>query len=364
VPVANVVLPVVTCQHCGAEVPDGEYCTRCGAHRTRGVRRLHDFVARPGEHVATPSVLTTLLPRLEHSRVHLFRWGLLAGVAAVALLAATGLVIVAIWVAALVVPALYILYLREVEIFTREPLLVLLGTVVAGAALGVAVTAAADSLGSGLGPGGVILLTCGVAVVAELLKPAAPLLLLRRRFPHTLDGLVLGVAAGAGYALAQTLVNLVGGLGGVSLRTDPANWVFTLFSAALLIPLLHGSCTGLVAASLWRPRGGRDAALRAAGLPLAVIADVGFTAGSEVLDDAGLSPLFVLLWQALVVAAVLIAIRLLIHAAVLDEATEHGLREVVCHHCGRRVEAAGFCPQCGAAVATPVAVEVEVVLSP
>ncbi|MEO8899187.1 MAG: hypothetical protein ABI352_08530 [Candidatus Dormibacter sp.] len=338
------------CQHCGVEVPDGDYCTQCGAHRSRGPGRLHDFVLRPGEHVATPSVFSTLLPRLAHSRAHLFRWALLAGVALVALLAATGLVVVAIWVAAFIVPALYISYLREVEIFTREPLLVLLGTVVAGAALGAGVTVVADSLGTGLGPGGVILLTCAVAVVAELVKPAAPLLLLRARFPHTLDGLVLGVAAGAGYALAQTLVNLVGGLGGTALRTDPANWAFTLFSAALLIPLLHGSCTGLVTASLWRPRGGRDAALRAAGLPLAVIADIGFTAGSEVLDDAGLSPLFVLLWQALVVGAVLVAIRLLIHAAVLEEATEHGLHEVVCHHCSRHVEAAGFCPHCGASV--------------
>jgi RsiW-degrading membrane proteinase PrsW (M82 family) len=352
----------VTCQHCGAEVPDGEYCTRCGAHRSRGSTRLHDFVIRPGEHVATPAILSTLLPRLEHSQVHRFRWALLAGVAVVALLAATGLVIPAIWVAALIVPALYISYLRGVDVFAREPLLVLFGTIVAGAVVGVAVTAAADGLGSGLGPGGVILLTCGVAVVAELLKPAAPLLLLRRHFPHTLDGLVLGVAAGAGYALAQTLVNLVGGLGGAQLKTDPANWVFTLFSAALLIPLLHGSCTGLVAASLWRPRGGRDAALRAAGLPLAVIADVGFTAGSEVLDDAGLSPFFVLLWQALVVGAVLVAIRLLIHAAVLDEAAELGVREVVCHHCGRHVEAAGFCPHCGAAIAVEV-VAVEPALS-
>jgi hypothetical protein len=132
---------------------------------------------------------------------------------------------------------------------------------------------------------------------------------------------------------------------------DPANWVFTLFSAALLIPLLHGSCSGLVAASLWRRRGGHAAALRAAGLPLAVIADIAFAAGSEVLDDAGLSPLFVLLWQAVVVAGVLIAIRLLIHAAVLDEGSALGLREVQCGHCGRRLEAARFCPHCGTLLA-------------
>lgn len=341
----------MTCPHCGAEVPDGEFCTQCGAHRVGGASRLGHFALHPSEHVASPGVLSTLLPRLAHERVHVFRWGLIGGVAVVAVLAATGLVVPAIWVAALTVPALYISYLREAELFAREPLLVLAATLVAGAVVGVGVTAAADALGGGLGPGGVIVLLVGTAVVAEGLKPVVPLLLLRRHFHHTLDGLVLGVAAGVGYALAQTLVNLLGSIGGAQLRVDPANWVFTLFSAALLIPLLQGSCTGLVAASLWRPRGGRDSALRAAGLPLALIAHVAFTAGSELLDQAGLSPLFVLLWQAVAVAAVLVAIRVLIHAAVLDEASEKGLTEVVCHHCGRRIEAAGFCPHCGVAIA-------------
>jgi RsiW-degrading membrane proteinase PrsW (M82 family) len=343
----------VTCPRCGAEVPEGEFCTRCGIHRVHASPRLHRFALQPSEHVATPNVVSTLFPRLAHERVHLFRWGLIAGVALVALLAATGLVVPAIYAAALLVPALYLSYLRQADVFADEPLLVLFGTVVAGAVVGVAITAAGNALGKNLGPGGVIVLTVGVAIVAELLKPATPLLLLRRRFPNTLDGLVFGVAAGVGYALAQTLVNLSGSLGG-SLRVDPANWVFTLFSAALLIPLLHGSCSGLVSASLWRPRGGRDAALRAAGLPLAIIADIGFAAGSQVLDDAGLSPLFVLLWQAVVVAAVLVAVRLLLHAAVLDEGAALGLREVRCQHCGRTVEAAGFCPHCGASIAAAV----------
>jgi RsiW-degrading membrane proteinase PrsW (M82 family) len=328
-------------------VPNGLFCTRCGAHRVKGGLRTHHFALRPDEHLATPAVLSTLLPRLAHERVHLFRWALIAGVVLVGLLAATGLVIPAIWIAALLVPVLYISYLRVVDVYADAPVLVLLGTVVAGAVVGVAVTAIANVLGKGLGAGGVILLATGVAVVAELFKPAVPLLLLRRRFPNTLDGLVFGVAAGVGYALAQTLVNLTGSLGGVALRVDPSNWVFTLVSAAILIPLLHGSCSGLVSASLWRPRGGRDAALRAAGLPLAVIADICFVVGSEILDDAALSPLFVLLWQALVVAAVLVAIRVLLHAAVLDEGTVLGLREGQCHHCGATAEAAGFCPRCG-----------------
>jgi RsiW-degrading membrane proteinase PrsW (M82 family) len=319
--------------------------------------RLHHFVLHPGEHLTTPSVISTLVPRLAHERSHLFRWGLLGGVALVALLAVTGLVVPAIWVAALLVPVLYISYLREADVFADEPLLVLLATVVAGAVVGVALTAAGDAIGKGLGAGGVVLLTTVLAAVAELLKPALPLLLLRRRFPNTLDGLVFGVAAGAGFALAQTLLNLTGSLGGVALRVDPANWVFTLLSAALLIPLLHGSCSGLVAASLWRPRGGHAAALRAAGLPLAVIAAIAFAAGSEVLDDAGLTPLFVLLWQAVVVAGVLVAVRLVIHASVLDEGASLGLREVRCQHCGRTLEAGRFCPQCGALLGAGAAAE-------
>ncbi len=332
-------------------MPEGEFCTRCGAHREGGSLRLAQFALRPGEHVASPNVLSTLLPHLAHERLHAFRWGLLAGLVVVAILAATGLVVAAIWVAALLVPVLYILYLREADVYADTPLLVLAATVVAGGAVGAAVTAAGNALGSGLGAGGVVLLGVGIAIVAELLKPAGPLLLLRRRFPSTVDGLVLGVAAGLGYAFAQTLINLAGTFGHVGDRVAPSGWTFTLFSVGLLIPLLHGSCSGLVAASLWRPRGGRDAALRAAGLPLAIIADIGFTVGSELLDDARLSAFFVLLWQAVVVAAVLVAVRMLLHAAVLDEGTALGLREVRCHVCRRTAEAAAFCPHCGASLA-------------
>jgi primosomal protein N' len=36
---------------------------------------------------------------------------------------------------------------------------------------------------------------------------------------------------------------------------------------------------------------------------------------------------------------------------VLDEGASLGLRQVRCHHCGRRLEAARFCPHCGALLA-------------
>ncbi len=328
-------------------MPKGPFCTRCGGSRDAGAARLHHFTLHPGEHVVSAHLLSTLMPQLSPRHTHRFRWALLAGLAVVVILAATGLVAAAVIVAALVVPLLYLAYLRGVDTFSGEPLTVLAATVGFGAVVGVGVTLAAGAVGNGLSGGGVLVLGAVTATVAALVVPAGPLGVLRRRYAHTVDGLVLGVAAGAGFAIAQTLVNLAGVIGNSAFRVDPSNWVFTLFSAALLIPLLHGSCSGLVSASLWRPRGGHDAGLRALGLPLAVVADISFTVGSELLDDAGLSPFFVLLWQATVVAGVVIAIRVLVHAATLDEAAELGLRESVCHHCGLHVEAAGFCPQCG-----------------
>lgn len=334
-------------------MPSGEFCTRCGAHAERGPLRVHRFVLWPAEHVAAPHVLSTLLPRLSHERGHAFRWGVLGGAALVALLATTGLVAAALWVAAVLVPLLYLSYMREVDVFADAPVLVLGATVASGAAVGVVVTVVANRVGSGLGASGVILLLAVTAVIAEALKPAAPLALLRRRFPSTVDGLVFGVAAGAGYALAQTVVNLAGPASSGGFRVAPSGWLPTLLSVGVLIPLVHGSCSGLVAAALWR-RGGADGALRRVGLPLAVIADVAFTAGSEVLDDARLGAVAVLLWQAATVAAVLVAVRMLLHAAILEEGAELGLHEVRCASCGRAVEAAAYCPACGAAIAAPL----------
>ncbi|MHB8719692.1 MAG: hypothetical protein ACYDAC_12510 [Candidatus Dormibacteria bacterium] len=337
------------CSHCGMEVPEGRHCARCGALQERPGDRLHSFALHPGEHVLSPNLASTLLPHLAAQHLHLARWLLLGGGALVTVLAATGLVGEATVIAAILVPVLYLAYLRRVDSFSGDPLAVLAGTVLAGGILGVGATLGASALGNRLGGGGVLVLDSLVAAVMVGVTPLLPLALLRRRHPETLDGLVLGVAAGAGFAMAETLVNLAGAVSGSGLRASPANWVFTLLSAALLVPLLAGGGAGLVAASLWRRPGGHAAALRAAGLPLAVVAAVAFLCGSEVLDEAALSPAFVVLWQAAVVGGVVVAARILLHATLLDEVADRGFREEVCAHCGRRGFVGGFCPHCGAA---------------
>ena len=83
---------------------------------------------------------------------------------------------------------------------------------------------------------------------AKLLVPAGTLLLFRRD-RHSADGLLLGVASGAGFAVLETmgyaLVTLVGSGGNISLVNG------LLLDRGLLSPAAHMAWTGLAAAALW-----------------------------------------------------------------------------------------------------------------
>jgi RsiW-degrading membrane proteinase PrsW (M82 family) len=87
---------------------------------------------------------------------------------------------------------------------------------------------------------------------AKLLVPTAVLLvyLLSRRNRHPADGLLLGVACGAGFAVLETmgyaLVALVESSGNLSLVNG------LLLDRGLLSPAAHMAWTGLATAALWR----------------------------------------------------------------------------------------------------------------
>src|SRR4029077_10602128 len=134
------------CDHCAHDVPDGVFCTRCGAHQGTTYEfgnartREHRYAAHPGEHVAQPSVITTLFPHLGHHKVHEFRWALIVGFAGVLVLYLAGLITAAILVAAFLVPVLYLIYLYEAQVYRDEPATILGFTIGAGIVIGIVVT--------------------------------------------------------------------------------------------------------------------------------------------------------------------------------------------------------------------------------
>ncbi|MBV9100748.1 MAG: PrsW family intramembrane metalloprotease [Candidatus Dormibacteraeota bacterium] len=347
------------CDHCGRQVPEGAFCTVCGAHQGIGVvnalDRPHHYAAHPGEHVAQPSVFTTLLPHVTHGKVHEFRYAFLVGVAIIVLLVATGLVVAALIAAIFLMPVLYLVYLYEAQVYRDEPALVVGVTFAGGLILGVVTTIVAGQiigLKTGNNAGALIGYTVVLPIVQLILIPI-PALLLRGRagFPETIDGLVFGVTAGLGFSVAESIVRFSSVFGSLGIHASSSSWIYPLVSLAALVPLLHGSTGGAIAAALWRPhRDARAGALAVLGIPVALLACLAFYLVAQVLANAGLAPLIVLIYQALPVALLLVYIRFLVHHALLDEARDMGFTPVVCPSCHRHVMAAGFCPACGVAV--------------
>lgn len=357
------------CDHCAHDVPDGVFCTRCGAHQGtsdeigNAQTRIHRYAAHPGEHVVQPSVFTTLFPHLGQRKIHEFRWAFLVGLAGILILYIAGLISAAILVAAFLVPVLYLIYLYEAQVYRDEPATVLGFTIGGGIAVGIVVTLlerlvyhpfqdAGNPLAhAGVGIGGLLFLGLLLPVVQEALKPLPAFFLPNRiDFPETVDGLVFGIASGLGFSLAETLIVFSGALTNLGAHVEPANWIYQLLTLAVLTPLLQGSATGMIVATIWRYRRGRLAGREIGGVAMAVIAHVAFALGTQLMNNAAVSPLFVLIWQGAVVGALLIYIRFLLHHALLEEAAHMGYAETVCPNCHMHIVASGFCPNCGMAL--------------
>lgn len=326
------------------------------ASRARG----HFYAAAPGEHLFHFNVITTLFPHLPHRRSHAFLWGLVSGFALIAVMAGLHLFAAATAVAALLLPVLYLLYLREVEVYEHEPFLVLLVTFVLGTGLGALSTFVIGPLLTDAALRGdqvrtVVISGLALPLVDQLLMLAGPLILLSRpHFNETLDGLAFGVASALGYSMASLLVAewpvLSGPLYATGTVTD---WALSLTRDGILVAVVNASTTGLITASIWLRRHGRGRGYHESwrwGVPAAVIVAIGSQIVLGTLS-AVLPNLFleVAVW-AIAAALLVVYLRLVIHHALLEEGAEHEIGPVgECTECHRLVPTMLFCPACGAA---------------
>ncbi|MEO8745975.1 MAG: PrsW family glutamic-type intramembrane protease [Candidatus Dormiibacterota bacterium] len=357
------------CDHCAHDAPDGVFCTRCGAHQGTtdefgdAKTREHRYAAHPDEHVAQPSMFTTLFPHLGHHKIHEFRWAFIVGLAGILLLYLAGLITAAILVAAFLVPVLYLVYLYEAQVYRDEPAIVLGFTIGGGIVAGIVLTVFERAVynpfqyfpnplsHASVSIGALLLAGLVFPIVEEALKPLPAIFFPKRTdFPETVDGLVFGVAAGLGFSLAQSLIGFSSVITSLPAHVAPGNWIYDLTTLAVFQPLLQGSATGVVVAAIWRYRRGSLGGREIGGVAMAVIAHVAFTLGTSLLREMSASPLLILFWQAVIVGALLIYIRYVLHYALLEEAAHMGYAETVCANCHMHIVASGFCPNCGMAL--------------
>jgi RsiW-degrading membrane proteinase PrsW (M82 family) len=353
----------VRCDHCGNEVPEGVFCTHCGAHKgTRDpgrLRRLGTYSAHPGEHVLQPGILTTIFPHLGRRKVHEFRWVFAGGLAGIFVLFVAGFITAALCVAVLLLPLLYALYFYEAQVYRDEPFPVAAALGLVGIGIGIGVTIGTDRLVSTearlsftVAGGSLAIVGVVVPLIQEAVKPLpAVALRVRPAFrDQTLDGLVFGVAAGLGFGVGESFVRFAHILTDLPVRSTPGTWIYPLVTTAVLLPLLQGTATGLVCAAGWRVALGRADAIALAGVPVAVGGHVAFSTVTQVLANHGWTQLVILAWQSAVVLVLLVSLRVVLHRALLDEAGDQSSADRYCANCDRTVRVEGFCPSCGMAL--------------
>jgi RsiW-degrading membrane proteinase PrsW (M82 family) len=322
------------------------------------MRRGGSFAANPGESVLQPGIITSLFPHLGDRKVHEFRWVFIGGVLGVFVLFIAGLITAALTVAVMLLPILYLLYIYEAQVYKDEPLFVLLGLAGATVGIGIGVTIGTNALidddtklaftvtGSSL-----VLIGVLIPLIQEAAKPILPLLLRYKPIfrDETMDGLVFGIAAGLGFGVGESFVRLSDVLTQLPVRTDPGDWIYPLITTAVFLPLMQATTTGLVCAALWRFGLGKVDMLALGAILAAVGGHIAFSLVSQVFVNHGWSQLIILGWQALVDAALLVAMRYVLHVALIEEAQFEGAAEKFCSYCQTTVLAEGFCPRCGQA---------------
>ncbi|VEG46781.1 Uncharacterised protein [Mycolicibacterium flavescens] len=366
-------VPTAECRVCKTDVPAGEYCGLCGCHLTPRPRegpdwlRPLDFSAAPNEHLLQVSVASSLFPHLPQRSRAAFRIGLLVLVAALIAFAFLRLPAAVVSVAALGLPLLFVLYLRESDAFRDFPIGTLVLTVGLAVGLGVgwaSLTGAmfAKSYGVALGSAiaGEHMLRMGIAVplggVLLTLSPAVIVRLTRPSSRETLDGFMIGALGALSFSAAATLTRLAPQFGtGVVSKRPMESLLVEAGIRGLAAPLIAAAAGGLIGAALWftRPPSKRDqrpGVVRAMLIGFAV-AVLGVYLALGVIDVARFPQVLMLVGYLVLAGVALLLLRLGLHLALLHEAHDEIRAEepLLCPHCGHVVPDMAFCPACGVA---------------
>lgn len=353
---------MVTCSNCGHEVPEGDFCVRCGhplaEERTR-LRPGAGFVAAPNERAGSPRIISTLFPQLPRADMDAFRIALGVGAAGVVALAAAGLFPVAVFAAAVLVPLLTVVYLYDVDIYEDQPFRVVAFTMIWGAIAGVGVAL----LGEALDPSdaGLALeadpdvLVRGVLlpVIGVVLMLLGPLVLLPyRKFNDVLDGATFGAACAVSFVAAEVATLGVKGLdAGLRPDGDEWAWIARTLTMAVANPILVMAAIGSATAAFWLRYRAPVAHRRALGILGNPVVAVVAAAVLIVLGALG-QPLLPVGWwlaELLVLDVVaLLWLRRTIHLGLLQEAEEIEIGpEIECPNCGKPTRRHSFCSNCG-----------------
>lgn len=366
-------IPQTECRICQTDVPEGEYCGLCGCHLTPRPGegpdwlRMRDYGAAPNEHLLQPALTSSLFPHLPQRSRTAFRLGLAAVVTALIAFTLLRLPAALITVAALGLPILFIIYLRESDAFRDFPVRTLALTVAVAVALAVGWSLLtgmmfARSYGVALGSAivGARMLRMGILIplggVVLMLMPAVIVRVLRPPTREALDGFMIGALGALTFSAAATLTRLAPQFGtGVVSKRPMESLLVEAGIRGVAVPLIAAAAGGLIGAALWftRPASKKD---QRPGVVRFML--IGFASSVLVvyvalglIDVAHFPQVLMLVLYLLLAVVALLLLRVGLHLALLHEAhdTIHADEPLLCPHCGHVVPDMAFCPACGVA---------------
>jgi len=362
------------CRVCRTDVPAGEFCGLCGDHlverRGNGPSWLRPraYGAAPGEHLLMPSLASSLFPHLPDRSRTAFRIVLGLVLLGLVTFATLRMPAALITVAALGLPLLFLLYMRETDAHRDLPLRSLLLTATLGIGLGIgwvlltgAVVARSYGVPLGVGIAGGRILREGLVIpVGGMLLMLVPVLVVRLTGPSTresLDGFMIGAFGALAFTAAATITRLAPQFAtGMIARSRPvSSLIVEAGIRGIAVPLTATAVGGLIGAALWFTRppskahqhpGYVRAAL--AGFASAV---VGVYALLGLVDVTHVPQWLQLVIHLTVALLALLMLRIGLHLALLHEAHDeiYSDEPVLCPHCHHVIPDMAFCPACGVA---------------
>jgi hypothetical protein len=358
------------------------FCHVCGQdQRSADLTRRKSFAARPDEPVASFALISSIMPRGAGRRPQTYRIAFAIALLVALIAAIFGAMPIAVLVAAFAVPVVYIVYIYDVNLWEDEPLIVtglaflLTGALTVGFTLlwtylrgpvPYGTTTYEGSLTAAPTVGTFLLVALVVPIVGEAIRQVGPVLLASRpEFDDLMDGLSFGVISGVSYSCFDTLVRqwdlLTGGLQG----SDPGLWVSLIFLEGFVKPLIIGTASGIAVAEFSGLGRGYDGFTPRyfRGVGEAILANSAYQAGTYLFSFVGNATLGVILsilWGLLILAILILRIRTVLHAGLMEAALERSARDrgnestaelQYCAHCEMPLaEHAAFCDACGTAV--------------
>jgi ribosomal protein L32 len=379
-------MALMTCEHCGNEVPASRFCIRCGHQHEggeaglsrvgrglsgimsidpaslSGVRRA--FAAAPNESVLRPSIVSTIFPQLPHPSMAMFRGCLALGLATVLVLGLAGLYPIALIAGAILLPMLVVLYMVDVNVFEEQSWSVIAGTIAWGLVAGAVTALIAKALspsGSAVfvGGHGSTVLSRGVLVplLSVVLILLGPLSLLRfPRYSTVLDGATFAAASASAFVAAEVIVQALSVLGnGLRPPGSVVPWLVQLAIIAIALPLVTMAAMSSIAGVVWlklrAPIRDRSALGRLGSLYVAVPLGAAMLVIAAVVQITVVSGLALAIVAGLAVLA-LLWLRQVIHVGLLEEALLiEDAPIITCANCGERTRRGTFCENCGIALA-------------